>query len=67
MIIKDQENDFLLAKAAEKEIKCKHIYDPAIGDPDSGVAAGTPFSELPDSWACPVCKASKSDFELLEG
>ena len=31
---------------------CDFIYDPAVGDPDSGIAPGTLFEHLPDSWAC---------------
>jgi flavin reductase (DIM6/NTAB) family NADH-FMN oxidoreductase RutF/rubredoxin len=42
---------------------CGYTYDPAVGDPDSGVAAGTPFEKLPDDWVCPVCGASKDQFE----
>lgn len=42
---------------------CGYVYDPAKGDPDSGVAAGTPFESLPDDWVCPVCGASKDQFE----
>ena len=34
---------------------CGHIYDPAEGDPDTGVPAGTPFESLPESWVCPDC------------
>jgi rubredoxin len=41
---------------------CGYVYDPAQGDPDNGVAPGTPFEKLPDSWECPVCGASKADF-----
>ncbi|MCU0589656.1 MAG: rubredoxin [Syntrophobacteraceae bacterium] len=41
---------------------CGYVYDPAKGDPDSGVAAGTRFEDLPDDWVCPVCGASKGDF-----
>lgn len=37
-------------------------YDPAAGDPDSGIAPGTAFEDLPEGWVCPVCGASKSDF-----
>jgi rubredoxin len=44
---------------------CEHIYDPAVGDPDSGVAPGTPFESLPDTWICPDCGASKFDFEPI--
>ena len=42
---------------------CGYIYDPAKGDPESGIAAGTPFSELPEDWVCPDCGAPKSEFE----
>jgi len=42
---------------------CGYIYDPALGDPDNGVAPGTPFETLPDNWVCPVCGAEKSAFE----
>jgi rubredoxin len=42
---------------------CGYVYDPAQGDPDNGVAAGTPFVKLPEDWECPVCGASKDDFE----
>ena len=45
---------------------CGYIYDPEIGDPDSGIAPNTPFEELPDGWTCPQCGASKSDFEELK-
>jgi rubredoxin len=41
---------------------CGYVYDPAQGDPDNGVAPGTPFDKIPDSWECPVCGASKADF-----
>jgi rubredoxin len=41
---------------------CGYVYDPAQGDPDNGVAPGTPFEKVPDNWECPVCGASKADF-----
>lgn len=44
---------------------CGYIYDPAIGDPESGVAAGTSFDDLPADWVCPVCGAPKEDFSPL--
>ena len=37
---------------------CGWIYDPAVGDPDGGIAPGTPFEEIPDDWCCPMCGAS---------
>ncbi len=45
---------------------CGWIYDPEIGDPDSGIAPGTPFEKIPDDWQCPMCGASKSEFEKTQ-
>jgi Conserved protein/domain typically associated with flavoprotein oxygenases, DIM6/NTAB family len=42
---------------------CGYVYDPAKGDPDGGIAPGTKFEDIPDSWVCPVCGADKSKFE----
>ena len=47
-------------------VVCEWIYDPAVGDPDGGIAPGTPFEEIPDDWACPVCGVDKSNFEEVE-
>jgi rubredoxin len=44
--------------------KCGHVYDPTVGDPDSGIEPGLPFEALPDDWVCPQCGAQKTDFEL---
>lgn len=44
---------------------CGYIYDPEVGDSDSGVAPGTPFEDLPEDWVCPVCGADKSMFEEM--
>jgi rubredoxin len=46
-------------------LDCGYIYDPAVGDPESGIAPGTPFEELPDDWECPDCGAGKDRFEVL--
>ena len=29
---------------------CGYIYDPAIGDPEGGIAPGTAFEDIPDDW-----------------
>jgi rubredoxin len=42
---------------------CGYIYDPALGDPDGGIAPGTPFEKLPADWVCPQCGAAKDMFE----
>ena len=45
---------------------CGYVYDPEIGDPDNGVQPGTKFDDVPNTWVCPVCGASKSEFEPSE-
>jgi len=45
---------------------CGLIYDEQLGDPDSGIAAGTRFADIPDDWVCPLCGVVKADFELYE-
>lgn len=42
---------------------CGYIYDPEVGDENSGIAPGTAFEDLPDSWVCPLCGAGKGAFE----
>jgi rubredoxin len=42
---------------------CGYVYDPAQGDPDNSVPAGTPFDQIPDTWVCPVCGVGKDLFE----
>lgn len=44
---------------------CGYEYDPAVGDPDNGIAAGTAFEDLPADWVCPLCGAGKEDFEKV--
>ncbi|RLE59376.1 MAG: rubredoxin [Thermoprotei archaeon] len=44
---------------------CGYVYDPEAGDPDSGVEPGTPFEQLSDEWACPICGAGKDMFEQV--
>ena len=43
---------------------CGYDYDEAQGDPDNGIAPGTKWEDLPEDWVCPLCGASKDDFEL---
>ncbi|KUO75923.1 MAG: rubredoxin [Clostridia bacterium BRH_c25] len=42
---------------------CGYVYDPEAGDPDSGVALGTSFEEIPEDWVCPLCGVGKDMFE----
>ena len=47
-------------------VVCGFVYDPVEGDPDSGIAPGTSFEDIPDDWECPICGVTKEDFEPLE-
>ena len=42
---------------------CHYVYDPLVGDPDNGIAAGTSFEDLPEEWVCPLCSVGKDMFE----
>lgn len=44
---------------------CGYVYDPEKGDPDSGIAPGTAFEDIPEDWVCPVCGVAKDQFEAL--
>ncbi|MCE9639003.1 MAG: rubredoxin [Betaproteobacteria bacterium] len=43
---------------------CAFTYDESKGMPDEGVAAGTRWEDVPETWTCPDCSASKSDFQM---
>ena len=47
-------------------IVCNHIYDEAIGDPETGIAAGTRWADIAEDWTCPECGATKADFEEIK-
>lgn len=46
-------------------VVCGYVYDPEIGDPDSGVAPGTVWEDVPEDWVCPLCAVGKDQFELV--
>ncbi len=45
---------------------CDYVYDPEEGDSEHEVEPGTPFSEIPDDWVCPLCGVGKDMFEEEE-
>jgi rubredoxin len=58
-----------IASPATRKYQCQacgYIYDPAVGDPDGGIAPGTPFSALPADWVCPVCGVGKDMFDPID-
>ena len=42
---------------------CEWIYDPAVGDPDGGIAAGTAFEDIPEDWVCPRRLGGRYDID----
>ncbi len=55
------------AEMAKYQCKvCGYVYDPAEGDPHSGIAPGTAFEDIPDDWECPICGVTKKDFVKLD-
>ena len=42
---------------------CGYVYDPAVGEPDSGFQPGTAFEDIPEDWVCPLCGVGKDMFE----
>lgn len=38
---------------------CGNVYSPTEGDPDNGIAPGTPYEALPESYCCARCGAEK--------
>ena len=45
---------------------CAFSYDEAAGMPGEGIPAGTRWVDVPDTWSCPDCAASKNDFQMVE-
>lgn len=45
---------------------CTHIYDEAKGDPETGIAPGTCWDDVPEDWVCPECGITKKAFKLME-
>ena len=47
-------------------VVCGFVYDEALGLPEDGIAPGTRWEDIPDTWTCPDCGVSKDDFELMQ-
>ena len=60
VIILERERRFTMEKYI---CPCGYEYDPELGDPDNGVAAGTAWEDVPEDWLCPWCDLGKDAFE----
>jgi rubredoxin len=45
---------------------CGFLYDEALGLPEHGIAPGTRWADIPDTWVCPDCGTPKHRFEMVE-
>lgn len=43
---------------------CSYVYDEQEGCPESGVAPGTLWADVPEDFTCPDCGVGKDMFEL---
>ncbi len=48
-------------------VNCGFIYDPDKGEKRGKIAPGTAFADIPDTWRCPICGATKRCFKPLAG
>lgn len=47
-------------------VVCGFIYNEAEGWPADGIASGTRWEDVPETWTCPDCGVTKADFEMIE-
>ena len=47
-------------------VVCGFIYSEVDGLPEEGIAPGTRWADIPETWTCPDCGVGKSDFEMIE-
>ena len=45
---------------------CGFLYDEALGSLEHGLAPGTRWDDVPESWTCPDCGTPKHLFEMVE-
>ena len=47
------------------ECPCGYVYDPAVGDEETGIAPGTAWKNIPEDWVCPTCGLPKDAFSEI--
>jgi rubredoxin len=45
---------------------CGFLYDEALGLPEEGIAPGTRWADVPETYSCPDCGTPKALFEMVE-
>jgi rubredoxin len=44
---------------------CSYIYNEETGDNNENISPHTKWDDIPDTWTCPECGASKDLFHLI--
>ncbi|MFP5040671.1 rubredoxin [Parasediminibacterium sp. JCM 36343] len=44
---------------------CLTVYDETLGENENGIALGSAFEGLPDSYCCPLCESPKINFKQI--
>jgi len=47
-------------------VLCAFVYDEEAGLPEEGIAPGTRWEDVPETWGCPDCSATKGEFQMIE-
>lgn len=45
---------------------CGFYYDERLGLPEEGIAPGTLWEDIPQTWICPECGSAKQDVAMIE-
>ncbi|HEV7391837.1 MAG TPA: rubredoxin [Burkholderiales bacterium] len=45
---------------------CAFVYDEEAGMPDEGIPPRTRWEDVPETWSCPDCSATKREFYMIE-
>jgi len=45
---------------------CGWVYSEEKGCPEEGIAPGTKWESISESWECPDCGMKKKHFEMIE-
>ncbi|MCX6181977.1 MAG: rubredoxin [Bacteroidetes bacterium] len=62
---KEKEVEESIASHVYQCPNCFTVYDPAFGDVDNGIVAGTQFHDLPSGYCCSLCETAKKDFNEI--
>ena len=45
---------------------CDWTYDEYKGAPEEGIDPKTKWEDIPEDWVCPLCGATKNQFDMVE-